>query len=336
MKKNEKIIIIFLIILIIFINIVIFLIYKSSYVSDNEKIIINSNETYEIYQNDKIIKILDSYDEALKYAKKYENSSIKKTGEYKWIYDSNPPYEVYQNYNLLKKFINYNEALNYAKKYENSYIFYRKSNTFIWDNQYVPIKYKIKNVPFILQYPELARGCEVTSLAMLLKYKGYNIDKLELAKNIKKEPFFIDEKKIYNGNPNKGFLGDIYTFKNNGYGVYIEPLYELLKKYVGDMALNITGINLDDIYYYISNNFPVMVITNTRFKKLPQTEFSYINTKEGKIKITYKEHCVLITGYDEKYVYFNDPLYKNEKKALKKDFEEAFLQMGSQALTYVS
>ncbi|MGG6899115.1 C39 family peptidase, partial [Rhizobium sp. BR 315] len=57
-------------------------------------------------------------------------------------------------------------------------------------------------------------------------------------------------------------------------------------------------------------------------------------TPNGKVKITYKEHSVLITGYDESFVYFNDPISgeKNKKEPLS-PFIDAWKQMGSQALS---
>ena len=43
------------------------------------------------------------------------------------------------------------------------------------------------DVPTILQKPELPRGCEVTSLAMMLNYAGIEVNKMELAEKINKE-----------------------------------------------------------------------------------------------------------------------------------------------------
>ena len=345
MQKSEKIIIIFLLICIIIVNIFIFFIYKININIDKslENKIVYVTRTgktaYEIYQNDKIIEIFDNYEEALEYAKKYENSSIKKSGDYKWIWDSNPPYEVYQGYNLLKKFVDYKEALEYAKKYENSTIFFRESNTFIWDSSTkIQNKYQIYNVPRISQYPELFRGCEVTSLTMLLNYKGINVNKMELAEKIKKEPFIftLNNNIKYNGNPHQGFVGDIYSKENDGYGVYNEPIYELLKQYIGGEALNLTGANFEDLYYYINKNSPVWIIINTRFKPLSEGEFHYLNTTRGNVKMTYREHSVLITGYDNEYIYYNDPMYPDMTyKKNKNEFIKAWEQMGKQAITYV-
>ena len=345
MQKSEKIIIVFLLMCIIIVNVFIFFIYKTNkhiQVNMENKIVYvtkSGKDVYEVYQNDKIIQVFDSYEKALEYAKKYENSSIKKTEDYKWIWDSNPPYEVYQNDNLLKKFVNYKEALEYAKKYENSTIFFRQSNSFIWDKNYnIPNSYQIANVPYIGQYPELFRGCEVTSLAMLLNYKNEEVSKLDLAEKIKKEPFdfTLEDKEQFNGNPHRGFVGDIYSRENKGYGVYIEPIEELFKEYVGSDSLNLTGSDFNDLYYYISKNRPVLVIINTKFKHLPEEEFEYLDTTRGKVKITYREHSVLITGYDNEYIYYNDPMFPDKTyKKPKKDFIAAWEQMGKQAITYV-
>ncbi|KAB3529988.1 hypothetical protein F8154_14275 [Alkaliphilus pronyensis] len=196
----------------------------------------------------------------------------------------------------------------------------------------------ILKVPLVLQYPELPRGCEVTSLAMLLQYAGVDVDKMTLAREVKKDPtaYQIRNGKVYFGNPYNGFVGDMYTMKNPGLGVYYGPILELAEAYMGDRIVNLTGGSFDDIYYFLNQEIPVWIITNARYRKLTNEYFQTWQTPTGPVKITYRMHSVLITGYDENYIYFNDPLVNNQnRKVNKEDFEEAWIQMGRQAITYL-
>lgn len=190
----------------------------------------------------------------------------------------------------------------------------------------------LSNVPFIQQLPELERGCEVTSLAMLLQSAGISVDKMTLAKEIPTVPFMDDEER---GNPNDGFVGDIYTLDNSGYGVYHGPVYELAQQYLHERAVDLTGKDAKELYTYIDKGAPVWVITNTTFAPLNDDEFTTWKTNDGDVKITYSEHSVVIVGYDDQYVYINDPLADGPKTAVpRQNFEQAWEQMGSQAISY--
>jgi len=190
------------------------------------------------------------------------------------------------------------------------------------------------DVPLIQQMPELARGCEVTSLAMLLNDAGVQVDKMTLAKQVAKVPF---QKNGLHGDMNEGFVGDVYTFDNPGLGVYADPIFALGKQYLPDKLINLSGGTIDDLYDSLDNGFPVWVITTTKFAPLDDDAFQTWETANGSMKVTYKEHSVVMTGYDNKYVYINDP-YEDEpnKKVMRDNFEKAWVQMGSQAISYVA
>lgn len=217
-----------------------------------------------------------------------------------------------------------------------------ETNSFLQDNFHMSI-IKIEDkvlidADVISQLPELPRGCEVTSLAMLLNHAGVNVNKMTLAQKIGKNPATYKEKdgKIYFGDPNDGFVGNMYTFDDPGLGVYHSPIKRLAEKYLPHRIKDLTGSDFDELKIHLSDGRPVWVIINTNYQKLPDSLFETWNTPSGTIKITYKEHSVLITGYDQQYVYFNDPLTgeKNQKAPIQ-DFKDAWIQMGSQAITYL-
>ncbi|MCM3575803.1 MULTISPECIES: C39 family peptidase [Mesobacillus] len=203
----------------------------------------------------------------------------------------------------------------------------------------IPIKKQvILDAPVIWQMPELPRGCEVTSLAMLLQHQGVQTDKLTLAREVKKNPaqYRLNDGKIYFGDPNKGFVGNMYTYTEPGLGVYHKPIADLAEQYLPGKIKDLTGAELQELKIHLSDGRPVWVITNTEYKKLDESFFQTWYTPDGPVKVTMKEHSVLITGYDENFIYFNDPLTgEKNKKAPMKDFVEAWVQMGRQAITYL-
>lgn len=193
------------------------------------------------------------------------------------------------------------------------------------------------DAPVIPQFPELPRGCEVTSLAMLLQSAGVEADKMNLAEEVVKDPtpHTIKNGQIHFGNPHKGFVGNMYTFSKPGYGVYHEPILKLAENYLPNKMINLSGQSFEELKIPLSDGRPVWVIINIEYRELEESYFQTWQTDEGEIKITRKEHSVLITGYDEEYIYFNDPYTaQKNKKAPIKDFEKSWVQMGSQALTY--
>jgi uncharacterized protein YvpB len=240
----------------------------------------------------------------------------------------------------LQYYINNNKSIHTFKKItqetSTQKIVVNESAVFLEEQDPPQISSVLIDAPVMSQLPELPRGCEVTSLAMLLNDAGVSVDKMTLAKEVKKDPTPYQRRngKIFFGHPNEGFVGDMYTKENPGLGVYHKPIKELAEKYLPNQIVDLTGQSFEEIYPYLLNGSPVWVITNTTYRELPPNEFVEWQTPKGPIKITYREHSVLITGFDEQFIYFNDPLTGTKnKKAPKQEFIEAWEQMGRQAIT---
>lgn len=191
------------------------------------------------------------------------------------------------------------------------------------------------DVPIISQNPELANGCEVTSLAMLLRYAGVEIDKMTLADQIKKDPtpvIYEEEEIVSWGNPNDGFVGDI-TGNEIGFGVYTEPVLELLDQYLPNRGVDLTAKPYKEILKCIYENRPVILWVTSNFE-FP-TEYVEWDINGERIEVTLDEHAVLLVGYDDDYVYINNPLTgEKNQKIDKEQFFEVWNSMGSMAISY--
>lgn len=234
--------------------------------------------------------------------------------------------------------VEFSEEVNVVLAKELLFLTSRNTNTYEKEMFIDRKENVLLDAPLIRQLPELPRGCEVTSLAMLLQFAGVDVDKMTLAQEIKKDTTQYKEKdgKIYYGHPNEGFVGDMYSYNQPGLGVYHKPIAQLAGAYLPKQIIDLTGSSFQQIEKQLSSGKPVWAIVTSTFKKLPKQQFITWHTPKGEIDITYSEHSVLITGYDNEYIYVNDPLADKKNSKLKKhDFIESWTQMGSQAITYI-
>lgn len=294
-----------------------------------------SHEQYVVKKGSKEIGCFKEKEKAIKMAKQENRAIVVDNEGGKWIYNPFEPFLII-NKDTIHDFERIESALAYAKKNDYTEIYYKDNQTKIWQKDKELKKSVILDVPLILQYPELARGCEVTSLTMLLKHRGHNTDKIKLAKEIKKDntPYSKDGTgKIAYGNPYNGFVGDMYSLKNNGYGVYHGPIFELASAYAGEKVIDLTGLEFEEIMQFVEAGNPIWVIINATYRPLDESYFEMWHTPTGIVKVTKKLHSVVVTGYDEKNIYINDPLHSSKnRKANKNQFKKAWEQMGKQAV----
>lgn len=158
------------------------------------------------------------------------------------------------------------------------------------------------DVPLILQYPELPTGCEITSITQILQYTGAKVDKIALANEMPK----------HKNDPHKGFVGS--PFKNSGWTVYPKALEKLVKKYAGSSKI-MTKSSIKDLKNQLSKGKPIAVWV----AKWDQWFL----------------HCVVLTGYDNKYFYYNDcSSNKKNAKITIDSFYKKWERWGYQAISY--
>lgn len=207
-----------------------------------------------------------------------------------------------------------------------------------WEN--VKISKSVSQLgEFVLinQHPELTLGCEVAALASILKYEGYDIDKVELANQLQKDPQKLERlsDREFFGNMNDGFVGDIYG-RSRGHGVYYKPIQDLMSLYIArHRVLNLTGSNLDEILYYVDKGVPVWTIVTTTYGRANDSKKAQWMTKRGMFEYSLEEHAVVIIGYNSTQVTIADPDGGIITTKSREEFAAGMEAFGSQAIAYV-
>lgn len=153
------------------------------------------------------------------------------------------------------------------------------------------------------QKPELPTGCESVSLTMVLNYYGFYLTKTTIA----------DEYLIHSTNNFvMGFVGNPAT--SAGSGAYAPAMTNTANRYLVEQhsektAINISGTELEDLFFYIADGSPIIVWATSDMKPASLTGSSYLYGD-----ITYQwapnEHCVVLSGYNlaDQTVTIHDPL----------------------------
>ncbi|KKK38822.1 hypothetical protein WQ57_07270 [Mesobacillus campisalis] len=158
------------------------------------------------------------------------------------------------------------------------------------------------NVPLVSQLPELPTGCEITSVTMMLQYKGAKVDKIGLA----------NEMPRHSWDPNYGYVGNPFTTR--GWTVYPPALMKLVSKYAGS-SKNLTGVSHLMLESYIASGKPVTVWAS------PMHGFTV--------------HALTLTGYDRNNYYLNDPWTgKKDVRISKTEFIKLWSNQSKRAISY--
>ena len=181
----------------------------------------------------------------------------------------------------------------------------------------------------ITQNPELPNGCEITSLAMVLNTLGYPIDKLTLNdKYLEIGPIGSTNYYLANvGNPRD----------TNSFGSYSPVIYNTAEKYLTEQGkkhtpYDITGHNIDEIYYQVSQGHPVVMWTTQDINTKPLVIKTW-NVDGVTLQWKHPLHCVVLTGYDiaNRTVTVEDPVAGTVTHSMSL-FELRWREMGSQAI----
>lgn len=192
---------------------------------------------------------------------------------------------------------------------------------------------KIKGVPIINQFPELPTGCEATALTMLLRKFGVSVTKQKVADKIPRValPYYKNGVR-YGGDPNVGFVGNPYSVYS--YGVFEKPILQVINKYLPGKAENLTGKSFNELLQIVKGGRPVMIWATINMNNVVYKQSWKLSTGQN-FRWPGKEHAMVLIGYDNTYVYVNDPYTGSEQKYKREVMINRYNALGKKAVTVV-
>lgn len=191
-------------------------------------------------------------------------------------------------------------------------------------------------VPEVMQLPQLPNGCEATSLAALLQYRGIPANKIDLAYGyIPREDFTESRYGSIGPDPERAYAGDPAT--DSGYYCFAAPLAQGANRYLHELgssmhAFNVTGVTEEGLRQYIHGGDPVVVWITLDLSEPYIIGAAWLIGNTGRVYEPYANlHCVVLMGWGRDICTLMDPL-QGICTVDKRTFLACFEQMGRRAL----
>ena len=207
----------------------------------------------------------------------------------------------------------------------------KASGTIVASEEYkkMPSSYLI-NMEHISQYPDLPSGDEITSLAMVLKYLGYEVDKNELCDlYLDKGPVgFTNFYEANVGNPRSAY---------NSFGCLAPVIVKAGNRFTtvnggAHKAYDMTSYSLDALLYEVASGNPVIVWACDDFDITPSISRIWVVDGQN-LYLKSNMATMVLVGYDliNNTVTLSDPAGSIFEIDLSL-FETRFSEMGSYAV----
>lgn len=200
-----------------------------------------------------------------------------------------------------------------------------------------PQSYIIEDFEVIFQEPELPTGCEITAMTMVLNYYGFDVDKVTMATEylpILPYTLYYDDYGTLIGNDLYNyFLGDPATTGGVtcGAGAITTAANSYLEYQDTDLtAVDLTGIDVDELYEYVAQDIAVMVFVTIGMADRFITNEWY--TIDGQLcNYSTVDHGAVLIGFTDDTVTLADPI-SGIYECSRLQFESVFESRGNQCV----
>lgn len=154
----------------------------------------------------------------------------------------------------------------------------------------------------ILQDPELPTGCEITSLAIVMKALGLPLDKVTLADQ------WLPKKAIGEADPWREFVGNPHD--DSSYGCYAPVIARVANDVFAALGAPFlaraqVGACQEDLQAHLSSGIPVIVWATMGMRAPHEsTEWRF---PAGPVRWRGNQHCLVLTGMNDREERLADP-----------------------------
>ena len=173
----------------------------------------------------------------------------------------------------------------------------RKTTTYNDNGQIVAV---YNDAEVISQLPELPTGCEITAVTMMLRYAGYDVNKVQLANIMPRS-----------NNGDYGFVGN--PFSPSGWWIFPTGIAPVVDRFVGHHEI-MTGASMQRIQDKLKQGHLVV---------------AWVANVNG-----FVNHALALTGYDVGRLFYNNPWTGRKESMTYSEFYQHWNADRQRAISY--